>query len=71
MFVFVLLPNHYVALFKIPHPGYKGRHGRVFFNFVEVDTNFCIWLQHSAIAVFFFGMPCAALCVQADVSARG
>ena len=72
------------ALFEIPYPGYKGRHGRVFFIFVEVDKNFCIWYNQASFIISFCletdvsqklpyflskFLPCAALCVKADVSA--
>ena len=37
---------------EIPHPGYRGRHGHVFFNFVEVDNK----LLHLVTTVFC-GVP--------------
>jgi len=50
------------ALFEIPYPGYKGRHGRVFFIFVEVDKNFCIWYNQASFIISF--------CLETDVSQK-
>jgi hypothetical protein len=42
------------------------------FNFVEVDKKLLHLVIAALFAVFFFeSLPCAALCVQADVSALG
>jgi hypothetical protein len=43
------------------------------FNFVEVDKELLHLVTLALFAVFFFleSLPCAALCVQADVSALG
>ena len=56
---------------EIPHPGYKGRHGRVFFNFVGVDNELLHWATTASRCFFLESASCAALCVQADVSAHG
>ena len=55
---------------EIPHLGYKGQHGCMFFHFVEVDNE----LSHLVTTVlqcpfFFESLSCAALCIQVDVSA--
>jgi hypothetical protein len=55
MLAFILLPNQYIALFKIPHPGTKEDMDTCSsFNFVEVDKELLHLATAALFAVFFF-----------------
>ena len=60
---FLFLLTNMLRCSEIPHLGYKGRHRRVFFNFVEVDNELLHLVTSPVVFLFFFHLCPVPHCV--------